>query len=149
MVSTTRQLGSYKDEDGMVCNVWRGQVIQNCLVSIKFCLVQSLQINQYMIEHNGMKWLALECSFHNDLQRSRIKKQVVDLAQICLSDCDFEVGVKSIHYISVLILGSYVFLLRTGVEVVCDWTVDNWTLRTSIPGTAAGEQHSLVYTSIL
>ena len=29
-------------------------------------------------------------------------------------------------------LGSYVFLLRNGVDVVCGWTVDNRTLRTSI-----------------
>ena len=32
MVSTTRQLVAYKAEDGMVCNVWRGDVIQNYLV---------------------------------------------------------------------------------------------------------------------
>ena len=41
------------------CNVWRGEVIQNCLVSIKYCLIWSLQIDQYMIEHIGMKRLAL------------------------------------------------------------------------------------------
>ena len=44
-------------------NVWRGEVIQNCLN--KICLVRNLQLDRYMIENIDMKRLASYCSFHN------------------------------------------------------------------------------------
>ena len=109
------------------------------IVSIKYCLVRNLQLDRYMIENIDMKRLASYCSFHNVSGRSRIKKQIMDLAQICLSDCDFEEGVKNkkyilnITYISVLISGFHISILfRNGVDVMCDWTVQ-WTTGHCVP----------------